>query len=340
MVILVMLPPPARRRPRRDLHFQAGSPFRGWTRGTRAPARRRAAKNAGARGRSPPRSTRRAARPSLRGSRRRASRANRPTRLPRLNLTLTRDPGYVERTSARAARNAPARPQHGRQRADHTSLQRRHAADRPVRRVLAGALHCPIVCLAFETQETEHCRQRRQADRPLAQAGNGEPVLVELETIRQHVGDRLVKARHEHAADSRVITHCFTAPISARPDWWPRHRWLVCEHRHESSAAAPGAPRPLAAAILTGGRASRMGGVRKATLGSRRHVDHRASARGPSPGRGAGVSGHARPSRTTMPLSRSFATRFPIMARSAAFIRRSSRRLTNARWSSPATCRS
>ena len=102
----------------------------------------------------------------------------------------------------RAARAKP-----GRQGADHPSLERRHAADRPVSGVLAGTGHRPIVGVALEAQKAEHGRQRRQPDGPFPKARNRQPVLVELEALGQHVGDRLVQARHEDPPDSRVITH-------------------------------------------------------------------------------------------------------------------------------------
>ena len=62
----------------------------------------------------------------------------------------------------------------------------------------------------FEAEKADHGGERRQPDRALAQAGSIQPVLVELEPVGQHFGDRLVQARDEHAADSRLSASSFT----------------------------------------------------------------------------------------------------------------------------------
>ncbi len=53
-------------------------------------------------------------------------------------------------------------------------------------------------------EKTEDRAERRQADAPVAHAGGAQPVLVELEPVRRDVGDALMQARDEQAADSGV----------------------------------------------------------------------------------------------------------------------------------------
>ena len=104
-------------------------------------------------------------------------------------------------------------------------------------------------------EKAEHRGQRRQADRAFAQPGDVQPVLVELEPRRQQIGDRLMQARDEHAADSG-FTHDFAA-------WY-------------TSSVGLG----VSAAILAGGRARRLGGADKASLpvGGARIIDRQLAA--------------------------------------------------------------
>ena len=53
-------------------------------------------------------------------------------------------------------------------------------------------------------EKTEDGAKRRQADAPVAHAGGAQPVFVELEPVRRDVGDALMQARDEQAADSGV----------------------------------------------------------------------------------------------------------------------------------------
>ena len=88
----------------------------------------------------------------------------------------------------------------------HAALQRRQAVDGPLGGILAGARDHLRVDLPFAAQEAQHRVQRRQPDRALAQSGDAQPVLVELEPIGQQLGDRLMQAGDEKSSDPR-LTH-------------------------------------------------------------------------------------------------------------------------------------
>ena len=95
-----------------------------------------------------------------------------------------------------------ARPEGRRQHQDHLAFEGRQASDRPLGGVLTRPRRNSGVRVPFRAQETEHGRQRRQPDRAFPQAGNVQPVLVELETGGQQVGDGLVEACDENASDA------------------------------------------------------------------------------------------------------------------------------------------
>jgi hypothetical protein len=53
-------------------------------------------------------------------------------------------------------------------------------------------------------QKTEHRAERGEADAAVAHAGRTQPAFVELEPVWRYVGDALMQARDEQAADSGV----------------------------------------------------------------------------------------------------------------------------------------
>ena len=80
-----------------------------------------------------------------------------------------------------------------------------HIRKGPVGGVAAGARDNLIVGRRlFAMQETEHGAERRKADAPVAHAGRAQPVFIELEPVWGYVGDALMQARDEQAADSGV----------------------------------------------------------------------------------------------------------------------------------------
>ena len=82
--------------------------------------------------------------------------------------------------------------------------QRGQLTDGPLRRVLArGGRHARVV-VAFRAQEAEHRMQRRQPDGAVSKAARVEPVLVELQPVRQSIGDSLVEGGHHQPPDTRV----------------------------------------------------------------------------------------------------------------------------------------
>ena len=56
----------------------------------------------------------------------------------------------------------------------------------------------------FPMHETQHGAERRQPDAPIAHAGWAEPVFIKFEPAWRYVGDALMQARDEQAADSGV----------------------------------------------------------------------------------------------------------------------------------------
>ena len=112
--------------------------------------------------------------------------------------------GGAHQASRRPQRRAGA-PAQG-QRPEDPALERGDVGDRPIGRVLACASDDLRVDFPFSAQEAEDGEQRRQADGADAEAAAAQPVLVELETIGQQLGDRLVQAGHQHASDAR-LTH-------------------------------------------------------------------------------------------------------------------------------------
>ena len=58
--------------------------------------------------------------------------------------------------------------------------------------------------LAFEPQEAQHGMQRRQPELPVAQAGRGQPVLVELEAGGRNVGNPLVETGDQETTDAGI----------------------------------------------------------------------------------------------------------------------------------------
>ena len=90
-----------------------------------------------------------------------------------------------------------------RKRLDDPALETRHAANGPIGSVLSGLRRDLIVRVAFDPEKAQDGRERRQPNRALAQTGRAEPVLVELDPVRQHVLDGLVHAGNKHPPDSR-----------------------------------------------------------------------------------------------------------------------------------------
>ena len=90
-----------------------------------------------------------------------------------------------------------------RKRLDDPALEIRHAANGPISSVFSGLRRDLIVRVAFNPEKAQDGRERRQPNRALAQTGRTEPVLVELDPVRQHVLDGLVHAGNKHPPDSR-----------------------------------------------------------------------------------------------------------------------------------------
>ena len=98
-----------------------------------------------------------------------------------------------------------ARAHAGRQAPDVPAAKRGHIGERPVGGVAAGARDDLIVGgRFFAMQKAEDGAERREADAPIAHAGRAQPVFVELEPVWGYVGDALMQARDEQAADSGV----------------------------------------------------------------------------------------------------------------------------------------
>ena len=86
------------------------------------------------------------------------------------------------------------------------------------------------------TQETQNCAHRCQTDVAVAKAVGIEPFFVKVETLRQHLADRLMQTCGQQPADAPV---CHDA---------------IVNHPH------------IAAAVLAGGKAQRFGGRDKSRL--------------------------------------------------------------------------
>ena len=78
------------------------------------------------------------------------------------------------------------------------------AASDPVGSETAGPGHHPVVGVPFGAQEPEHAGNRRQANRPVAHPLAAQPLLIELEALRQLVRNRLMETGREQATDMRV----------------------------------------------------------------------------------------------------------------------------------------
>ena len=89
-------------------------------------------------------------------------------------------------------------------------MNRRSSGARPL--TVQSAAYSParaVICVVrrtFRAQKAQDGEQRRESNRALAQARHAQPVLVELEPRRQHIGNRLVKARNKHSSDP-WLTH-------------------------------------------------------------------------------------------------------------------------------------
>ena len=97
---------------------------------------------------------------------------------------------------------------------------------------------------------------------PSRKPGHAQPVLVELQPRGQHIGNRLVKAGDKNTSDPRLVRRHDTRPThhGASPGGGTRRRFDNLVDLDMSTDA------DLAAAILAGGRASRLDGVNKGTL--------------------------------------------------------------------------
>ena len=224
-------------------------------------------------------------------------------------------------TSARAIRSARAGPQRARQR----RMIRRSSGGMPVtvqsRRVLAGARGDLIVRLSFAAQEAQDRGQRRQPDRAFAQPGGAQPVLVELEPVRQQIGDRLVQAGDEHPADSR-LTH------RARPKPLCRARSRrTTRGRSDIVRSDDGTQRRSRPPILAGGTRATVRRRKQEHAARRRRPHHRSSARrarARSPTRSSSSATDPAPF-ASLGLDGRAGRRCPAAARSAASTPRSSR---------------
>lgn len=150
--------------------------------------------------------------------------------------------GTVE-VGSRTFTSDPARDPDGRPRpprswqtADDAPAASREVGDRPVSGQRSGRTHNRLVPVPLGAQETDDRAERRESQGTITQRPGLQPVLVELEPIRQVVGQRLVQSRDEEAPDM-----------------------LLCHH----SLMKP--PLPTAA-ILAGGSARRFAGRDKSTL--------------------------------------------------------------------------
>ena len=178
-----------------------------------------------------------------------------------------------ERTRG-AERGAGAEP--GGQRANHPALERGTFSNVHVGGVLAGAGRDQVVGVPLGAQEAEDGGQRREPDGPFAQAGDVEPVLVELETGRQQVRNRLVEAGDEDTADSR-FTH--DRPASGTFQRGTGH--LRSDPRRRPRAAAR---RRRQGAADRRRRAHHRSTARRPRRGGRRHPDCRQRSRSGTPG--------------------------------------------------------
>ncbi len=92
----------------------------------------------------------------------------------------------------------------GRRHPDQSAAQRPQGLHRPFSRVLPCARGDPVVRRPFLPQEAQDRIQRRQSDGSFAQPFGVEPVFVEGQPHRQDIGNSLVKAGDQDAADSGI----------------------------------------------------------------------------------------------------------------------------------------
>ena len=139
----------------------------------------------------------------------------------------------------------------------------RHAADGPVSSVLSGLRRDLIVRVAFNPEKAQDGRERRQPNRALAQTGRAQPVLVELDPVRQHVLDGLVHAGNKHPPDSR-FAHRNRPGGFAPPD--PPSPSLAGPPRPASAFAKATADAPKR---LRRGKAAAPAAARRSAVGTR-----------------------------------------------------------------------
>ena len=107
----------------------------------------------------------------------------------------------IDRTMRAATRSA-IRARNGRGSAvNHPALESGKRRHRPLRGQLPRSRRDAIVRLALGAEKPEHRDHRRQPDVAVAQPLRVQPVLVELDALRQMLEDGLVQARRQQAAD-------------------------------------------------------------------------------------------------------------------------------------------
>jgi hypothetical protein len=77
---------------------------------------------------------------------------------------------------------------------------RRRGFEDPVARELPGPRHHVVIRVAFGPQETEHRRHRREVIAAVAQAIAVEPMLIEVDPLREEFLKRFGEARREQAS--------------------------------------------------------------------------------------------------------------------------------------------
>ena len=122
-----------------------------------------------------------------------------------------------------------------RQPRDRGAAQGRQRGPGPLGGELAGAGHHLIVRCTLGPEKPEHGGERGEPHPPVLQAFGAEPFLVELDALRQDVGNRLMQARGEETTDTGL---CHDRPVAT----------------------------DLSAAVLAGGQARRLGGRDKSRL--------------------------------------------------------------------------
>ncbi len=124
-----------------------------------------------------------------------------------------------------AATRSAARARHVRGNQPIAAARRRgQRGNGPERGQLAGAKRDLVVRRALRAKESQHGRDRRLADVAVAQAIGREPVLVELQPLRQRsaIAPCRQAARRRPIRASVMISSCSLGP--RRPRFWPAAR--------------------------------------------------------------------------------------------------------------------